>query len=38
VAIEKVCGIETEYGIHSVGGDGNPITARHCSSTRMPPR
>ena len=27
MAIEKVCGIETEYGIHSVGGDGNPITA-----------
>jgi Pup amidohydrolase len=25
MAIAKVCGIETEYGIH--GGDGNPITA-----------
>jgi Pup amidohydrolase len=27
VAITKVCGIETEYGIHVPGGDGNPITA-----------
>jgi Pup amidohydrolase len=27
VAIPKVCGIETEYGIHVPGGDGNPITA-----------
>jgi Pup amidohydrolase len=27
VAIPKVCGIETEYGIHTVGGDGNPIAA-----------
>jgi proteasome accessory factor A len=27
VAIPKVCGIETEFGIHTVGGDGNPITA-----------
>jgi Pup amidohydrolase len=27
VAIQKVCGIETEYGIHAVGGDGNPIAA-----------
>jgi len=27
VAIPKVCGIETEYGIHVSGGDGNPITA-----------
>ena len=27
MAIPKVCGIETEYGIHSPGGDGNPITA-----------
>jgi len=27
VAIPKVCGIETEYGIHSAGGDGNPIAA-----------
>ncbi|MGH8987905.1 MAG: depupylase/deamidase Dop [Acidimicrobiales bacterium] len=27
MAIPKVCGIETEYGIHVAGGDGNPITA-----------
>jgi proteasome accessory factor PafA2 len=27
VAIPKVCGIETEYGIHVPAGDGNPITA-----------
>jgi proteasome accessory factor PafA2 len=27
VAIPKVCGIETEYGIHTAGGDGNPIAA-----------
>ncbi len=27
MAIHKVCGIETEYGIHVPGGDGNPITA-----------
>ena len=27
MAITKVCGIETEYGIHAQGGDGNPITA-----------
>jgi proteasome accessory factor A len=27
VAIPKVCGIETEYGIHTTGGDGNPIAA-----------
>jgi proteasome accessory factor A len=27
VAIAKVCGIETEYGIQFGGGDGNPITA-----------
>ncbi len=27
MAIPKVCGIETEYGIHTVGGDGNPIAA-----------
>ncbi len=28
MAIPKVCGIETEYGIHSVGpGDANPIAA-----------
>jgi Pup amidohydrolase len=27
VAIPKVCGIETEYGIHVVNGDPNPIAA-----------
>ncbi len=27
MAIVKVCGIETEYGIHVPAGDGNPITA-----------
>jgi proteasome accessory factor A len=27
VAIPKVCGIETEYGIHAVGPDANPVTA-----------
>ena len=27
MAIPKVCGIETEYGIIAVGGDGNPIAA-----------
>jgi proteasome accessory factor A len=27
VAIPKVLGIETEFGIHTVGGEGNPITA-----------
>jgi len=27
VATPKVCGIETEYGIHAAGGDGNPIAA-----------
>jgi len=27
VATHKVCGIETEYGIHTVGGDSNPIAA-----------
>ncbi|MGH9090356.1 MAG: depupylase/deamidase Dop [Acidimicrobiales bacterium] len=27
MATPKVCGIETEYGIHTVGGDGNPIAA-----------
>jgi len=27
VAIPKVCGIETEYGITTLGGDGNPIAA-----------
>jgi proteasome accessory factor A len=27
MAIPKVCGLETEYGIHVVDGDPNPITA-----------
>jgi Pup amidohydrolase len=27
VAVVKVCGIETEYGIHHVGGDGNPVAS-----------
>jgi proteasome accessory factor A len=27
VALTKVCGIETEYGIHALGGDGNPIAS-----------
>ena len=27
VAVSKVCGIETEYGIQHVGGDGNPVTS-----------
>ena len=27
MATHKVCGIETEYGIHTVGGDSNPIAA-----------
>ncbi len=27
MAIAKVCGIETEYGIHARGGDPNPIAA-----------
>ena len=27
MAIAKVCGIETEYGISTTGGDGNPIAA-----------
>jgi len=27
VAIPKVCGIETEYGIHAAGPDANPVTA-----------
>jgi proteasome accessory factor A len=27
VAIPKVCGIETEYGIHATGPDANPVTA-----------
>ena len=27
MAVVKVCGIETEYGIHHVGGDGNPVAS-----------
>jgi proteasome accessory factor A len=27
VAVSKVCGIETEYGIQHVGGDGNPVNS-----------
>jgi proteasome accessory factor PafA2 len=27
VAVDKICGIETEYGIHHVGGDGNPVAS-----------
>ena len=27
MAVPKVCGIETEYGIQHVGGDGNPINS-----------
>jgi hypothetical protein len=27
VAVAKVCGIETEYGIHHSGGDGNPVAS-----------
>ena len=27
MAVTKVCGIETEYGIHHVGGDGNPVAS-----------
>jgi len=27
VAVAKVCGIETEYGIQHVGGDGNPVAS-----------
>src|SRR5271156_6466682 len=27
VALPKVCGIETEYGIQHVGGDGNPVAS-----------
>ncbi len=27
MAIPKVCGIETEYGIHATGPDANPVTA-----------
>ena len=27
MAVAKVCGIETEYGINHVGGDGNPVSS-----------
>ena len=27
MAVAKVCGIETEYGIHHAGGDGNPVAS-----------
>jgi len=27
VAVAKVCGIETEYGIQHLGGDGNPVAS-----------
>ncbi|HEY5024457.1 MAG TPA: proteasome accessory factor PafA2 family protein, partial [Acidimicrobiales bacterium] len=27
MVVAKVCGIETEYGIHHVGGDGNPVAS-----------
>ncbi|HXW33081.1 MAG TPA: depupylase/deamidase Dop [Acidimicrobiales bacterium] len=27
MAVPKVCGIETEYGIHHVRGDGNPVAS-----------
>ena len=27
MVVPKVCGIETEYGIHHVGGDGNPVAS-----------
>jgi proteasome accessory factor A len=27
VAVTKICGIETEYGIHHVGGEGNPVAS-----------
>ncbi|HXX90655.1 MAG TPA: depupylase/deamidase Dop [Acidimicrobiales bacterium] len=27
MAVPKVCGIETEYGIHHNGGDGNPVAS-----------
>ena len=33
MAIPKVCGIETEYGIMVRGADNNPVPARRCSST-----
>jgi len=27
VSVTKICGIETEYGIHHVGGEGNPVAS-----------
>jgi proteasome accessory factor PafA2 len=27
VAVPKICGIETEYGIHHVGAEGNPVAS-----------
>jgi Pup amidohydrolase len=27
VAVTKICGIETEYGIHHVGAEGNPVAS-----------
>ncbi len=27
MAVPKVCGIETEFGIQHLGGDGNPVVA-----------
>ncbi|HLX89666.1 MAG TPA: depupylase/deamidase Dop [Acidimicrobiales bacterium] len=27
MAVVKICGIETEYGIHHVAGDGNPVAS-----------
>ncbi|MHB8439848.1 MAG: depupylase/deamidase Dop [Acidimicrobiales bacterium] len=27
MAVAKICGIETEYGIHHIGGDGNPVAS-----------
>ena len=27
MAVPKVCGIETEYGIHHIGGEGNPVAS-----------
>ncbi len=33
MAVAKVCGIETEYGIHPSGRDANPIASSSCSST-----
>jgi Pup amidohydrolase len=27
VAVAKICGVETEYGIHHVGAEGNPVAS-----------